>query len=123
MVNGQSIEQVLHFNSVHRHDVSYETEIVITSKLHKYHQPMCGTIHCTLSNKTTRETKLTLYMAVASNGELTNWCERWALRKQHTQRIQAAEKKFLIPVKACSLCEKIRNEVIKAEDIQHERYD
>lgn len=41
---------------------------------------------------------------------LTDGCETRALRKRHTQRIQAAEMKFLRGMKGCSLRDQIKNE-------------
>ena len=85
MVNGQPTEEMSHFNFLEC-DISYKIEIDITNKLHKY-QLICGTVHHTVHNKTTRETQLKFYKVLAAP-VLTYGCETWALRKQDTQYIQ-----------------------------------
>ena len=61
-----------------RVDVSYVTMIDVTDKLHKY-QLMCDTVHRTLRNERTGETKLK-FCKVMSAPELTYGCETDAQR-------------------------------------------
>jgi hypothetical protein len=91
VIDNKIIEQVSHFNCLGC-DVSYNYDADLQIKLYKV-QRMCGTIECTVTNKTRKDTQLKFYkfMAVPT---LLYGCETWALNRSDKRKIETAEMRF-----------------------------
>jgi hypothetical protein len=77
-------------------------------------QNICGVIARTLKKKSRKERNLKFFKIMAVP-VLLYGSETWTPRKRDWKRIQAAEMKYLRPVKGCTRLDQIRNEDTRNE--------
>lgn len=103
MINNQTTEQAENFNYLGC-DLSFNHDKELQNKLFKLQHmcDMCETIIRTPTNKTTKDTQLMLYNAMAVP-ILLHGCKNWAYKRANKRRIETAQMKLLRKVASHTL--------------------